>query len=162
MLAAQEEINEIVLVGGSTRIPKVQQLIKDYFNGKEPNKGVNPDEAVAYGAAVQGGILSGEGGDEVRSSLVARLLSPPDARHLSLCIHTRGAGAVLSLALLQLTCVCSVVSREGKLLTTDIPAGAAWVQGLCEAQLPGLGSVLVCTEAQALACPHTFKHRQTS
>lgn len=62
----QEEINEIVLVGGSTRIPKVQQLIKDYFNGKEPNKGVNPDEAVAYGAAVQGGILSGEGGDEVR------------------------------------------------------------------------------------------------
>ncbi len=61
----QEDINEIVLVGGSTRIPKVQQLIKDYFNGKEPNKGVNPDEAVAYGAAVQGGILSGEGGDEV-------------------------------------------------------------------------------------------------
>lgn len=55
-----------MLVGGSTRIPKVQQLIKDYFNGKEPNKGVNPDEAVAYGAAVQGGILSGEGGDEVR------------------------------------------------------------------------------------------------
>ena len=56
----------MVLVGGSTRIPKVQQLIKDYFNGKEPNKGVNPDEAVAYGAAVQGGILSGEEGD-VRS-----------------------------------------------------------------------------------------------
>ena len=52
-------------MGGSTRIPKVQSLIKDYFNGKEPNKGVNPDEAVAYGAAVQGGILSGEGGDEV-------------------------------------------------------------------------------------------------
>jgi molecular chaperone DnaK (HSP70) len=64
----QEEINEIVLVGGSTRIPKVQQLIKDFFNGKEPNKGVNPDEAVAYGAAVQGGILSGEGGDEVTHS----------------------------------------------------------------------------------------------
>lgn len=61
----KEDIHEIVLVGGSTRIPKVQQLIKDYFNGKEPNKGVNPDEAVAYGAAVQGGILSGEGGEEV-------------------------------------------------------------------------------------------------
>ena len=58
-----------MLVGGSTRIPKVQSLIKDYFNGKEPNKGVNPDEAVAYGAAVQGGILSGEGGDEVRASV---------------------------------------------------------------------------------------------
>ncbi|CAI0441734.1 unnamed protein product [Linum tenue] len=56
----KNQIDEIVLVGGSTRIPKVQQLLKDYFNGKEPNKGVNPDEAVAYGAAVQGGILSGE------------------------------------------------------------------------------------------------------
>ncbi|CAI0441736.1 unnamed protein product [Linum tenue] len=60
----KNQIDEIVLVGGSTRIPKVQQLLKDYFNGKEPNKGVNPDEAVAYGAAVQGGILSGEGGDQ--------------------------------------------------------------------------------------------------
>jgi len=50
----------VVLVGGSTRIPKVQQLLKDYFNGKEPNRGVNPDEAVAYGAAVQGGILGKE------------------------------------------------------------------------------------------------------
>jgi len=49
----KDDIHEIVLVGGSTRIPKVQQLIKDFFNGKEPNKGVNPDEAVAYGAAVQ-------------------------------------------------------------------------------------------------------------
>jgi len=56
----KNEIDEIVLVGGSTRIPKVQQLLKDYFGGKEPNKGVNPDEAVAYGAAVQGGVLSGE------------------------------------------------------------------------------------------------------
>ena len=65
----KEQIDEIVLVGGSTRIPKVQQLIKDYFDGKEPSKGINPDEAVAYGAAVQGGILSGEGGDEVDISL---------------------------------------------------------------------------------------------
>ena len=46
------EIDEVVLVGGSTRIPKVQALLKDFFNGKEPNKGINPDEAVAYGAAV--------------------------------------------------------------------------------------------------------------
>merc|ERR1712036_145840 len=51
--------DEIVLVGGSTRIPKVQQLVKEYFGGKEPSRGINPDEAVAYGAAVQGGILSG-------------------------------------------------------------------------------------------------------
>merc|ERR1719387_1087710 len=62
----KSDIQELVLVGGSTRIPKVQQLLKDYFDGKEPNKGVNPDEAVAYGAAVQGGILSGEGGDETK------------------------------------------------------------------------------------------------
>ena len=54
------DIDEIVLVGGSTRIPKVQQLIKDFFDGKEPSKGINPDEAVAYGAAVQGGVLSGQ------------------------------------------------------------------------------------------------------
>jgi heat shock protein 5 len=58
----KEDINEVVLVGGSTRIPKVQQLLKEYFGGKEPSKGINPDEAVAYGAAVQGGILSGAEG----------------------------------------------------------------------------------------------------
>ncbi|CBY24005.1 unnamed protein product [Oikopleura dioica] len=56
----KNEIDEIVLVGGSTRIPKVQQLVKEFFNGKEPSKGINPDEAVAYGAAVQAGVLSGE------------------------------------------------------------------------------------------------------
>merc|ERR1712033_79657 len=56
----KKEIDEIVLVGGSTRIPKVQQLVKEFFNGKEPSRGINPDEAVAYGAAVQGGVLSGE------------------------------------------------------------------------------------------------------
>jgi len=55
----KSEVDEIVLVGGSTRIPKVQSMIKDYFNGKEPNRGINPDEAVAYGASVQGGILGG-------------------------------------------------------------------------------------------------------
>jgi heat shock protein 5 len=62
---SKSEIHEIVLVGGSTRIPKIQSLIKDYFNGKEPNRGINPDEAVAYGAAVQAGILSGEGGQDL-------------------------------------------------------------------------------------------------
>jgi len=66
----KDEIDEIVLVGGSTRIPKVQTLLKDFFDGKEPNKGVNPDEAVAYGAAVQGAILSNEGGDEVKDILL--------------------------------------------------------------------------------------------
>jgi heat shock protein 5 len=66
----KSQIDEIVLVGGSTRIPKVVQLLKDYFDGKEPSKGVNPDEAVAYGAAVQGSILSGDGGDEIKGTIV--------------------------------------------------------------------------------------------
>ena len=48
----KSEIDEIILVGGSTRIPKIRKLVKSYFNGKEPNIGINPDEAVAYGAAV--------------------------------------------------------------------------------------------------------------
>ena len=55
-----EKINEVVLVGGSTRIPRVQQIVRDLFNGKEPHKGVNPDEVVAVGAAVQAGVLGGE------------------------------------------------------------------------------------------------------
>merc|ERR1711966_633927 len=61
----KNQIDEVVLVGGSTRIPKVQQLMKDFFNGKEPNRGINPDEAVAYGAAVQGGVLSNQGGNDI-------------------------------------------------------------------------------------------------
>jgi len=64
------EVDEIVLVGGSTRIPKVQQLLKEYFDGKEPSRGVNPDEAVAYGAAVQGGILSGEASETTQDLLL--------------------------------------------------------------------------------------------
>jgi molecular chaperone DnaK len=55
-----KDIDEVVLVGGSTRVPKVQQVVKDMFDGKEPHKGVNPDEVVAVGAAIQGGVLSGE------------------------------------------------------------------------------------------------------
>jgi heat shock protein 1/8 len=58
------QIHEVVLVGGSTRIPKVIELLKDFFNGKEPNRSINPDEAVAYGAAVQAAILSNQGSDK--------------------------------------------------------------------------------------------------
>ena len=58
------EIDEVLLVGGSTRIPKVQSLVKEIFN-KEPNKGVNPDEVVALGAAIQGGVLGGDVKDVV-------------------------------------------------------------------------------------------------
>merc|ERR1712087_579383 len=80
----KSEVDGVVLVGGSTRIPKVQQLLKDFFNGKEPNKGINPDEAVAYGAAVQGGILSGEGGEETKDILLL------DVTPLTLGIETVG------------------------------------------------------------------------
>eukprot|EP00026_Physarum_polycephalum_P004033 Phypoly_transcript_04050.p1 GENE.Phypoly_transcript_04050~~Phypoly_transcript_04050.p1 ORF type:complete len:673 (+),score=170.75 Phypoly_transcript_04050:56-2020(+) len=84
----KHEIHEVVLVGGSTRIPKVQQLLKDYFNGKEPNRGVNPDEAVAYGAAVQGGIL---GKEEATDDIVLLDITP-----LTLGIETVG-GVMTSL-----------------------------------------------------------------
>lgn len=80
----KNQIDEIVLVGGSTRIPKVQQLLKDFFDGKEPNKGVNPDEAVAFGAAVQGSILSGEGGEETKEILLL------DVAPLTMGIETVG------------------------------------------------------------------------
>eukprot|EP00804_Cyclotella_cryptica_P001695 CCRYP_009068-RA/>CCRYP_009068-RA protein AED:0.34 eAED:0.35 QI:0/0/0/1/1/1/2/0/691 len=65
-----EEINQIILVGGSTRIPRVQNLVRDFFNGKEPNRGINPDESVAVGAAIQGSILSGEGGEAVQDLML--------------------------------------------------------------------------------------------
>jgi heat shock protein 5 len=80
----KSEIDEVVLVGGSTRIPKVQQLIKDFFNGKEPNRGINPDEAVAYGAAVQGGILGGEQDEATKDILLI------DVTPLTLGIETVG------------------------------------------------------------------------
>lgn len=80
----KSDIDEIVLVGGSTRIPKVQQLIKDFFNGKEPNRGINPDEAVAYGAAVQAGILGGEASEETKGMLII------DVAPLTLGIETVG------------------------------------------------------------------------
>jgi len=81
---SKNQVHEVVLVGGSTRIPKVQQLIKDYFNGKDPCKSINPDEAVAYGAAVQAAILSGAGNEATKDILLI------DVTPLSLGIETAG------------------------------------------------------------------------
>ncbi len=63
-------VHEIVLVGGSTRIPRIVKLVSDYFNGKEPNKSINLDEAVAYGAAVQAAILSGDTSEKTQDLLL--------------------------------------------------------------------------------------------
>eukprot|EP00727_Mastigamoeba_balamuthi_P004777 m51a1_g14298 putative heat shock protein hss1 (670) ;mRNA; r:434417-436426 len=80
----KQGVHEVVLVGGSTRIPRVQQLVREYFNGLEPNRSVNPDEAVAYGAAVQAAILTGQGGAATEDVVLL------DIAPLTLGIETAG------------------------------------------------------------------------
>merc|ERR1719482_1165982 len=81
---SKSQIDEIVMVGGSTRIPKVQQLISDFFNGKQLNRSINPDEAVAYGAAVQAAVLDGVQDEKVEGICVL------DVAPLSQGIETAG------------------------------------------------------------------------
>jgi heat shock protein 1/8 len=81
---AKDQVHEIVLVGGSTRVPRIQQLLREYFNGKELCQSVNPDEAVAYGAAVQGAVLGGTKDEKLESLIVL------DVCPLTLGIETSG------------------------------------------------------------------------
>ena len=78
------QVHEIVLVGGSTRIPKIQSMLSEFFNGKSLNKSINPDEAVAHGAAVQAAILTGQGNENTKDLLVL------DVAPLSMGIETAG------------------------------------------------------------------------
>jgi heat shock protein 1/8 len=81
---SKSQVDEIILVGGSTRIPKIQKLLKDFFNGKELNQSINPDEAVAYGAVVQAAILSGTNDEKLKDILLL------DVTPLSLGLETSG------------------------------------------------------------------------
>lgn len=92
----KSSVHEIVLVGGSTRIPKVQKLVSDFFNGKEPNRSINPDEAVAYGAAVQAAILSGDTSSKSTNEILLLDVAP-----LSLGIET--AGGVMTVSFTKIT-----------------------------------------------------------
>ena len=106
----KDQVDEIVLVGGSTRIPKVQQLLSEFFNGKEVNKGINPDESVAYGAAIQGRVMS-SGKDPLTDGVVLFEIAP-----LSLGIET--VGGVMTKLINRGTLIPTKKSRKCEIPST--------------------------------------------